>query len=269
MNLCNPEGWRNEVKSLKEKGDKDKFFTYFDGGGTFDGAYEKAQDVFNRLFLPYIEKHVKNTNIKTSLEIGYGTGFQTGLAANLFKKSYGVDVHDESDYIMESIGHLFNKGRMNFLVGDGRTIPLPNNSIDFVHSWCTFLHLVGWDNVEGYIKEIKRVLRSNGVGVIYFTRLVRSKSAQTMDEYQINIIAEDTHRDGYRYGGELTRVRATAIIISLRKMKDLLLSLGLEILDEGFSYDTVDGKVIVRGQHGIVFKKHAAKSRKGLRRKNV
>jgi ubiquinone/menaquinone biosynthesis C-methylase UbiE len=108
--------------------------------------------------------------------------------------------------------------------------------------------------VVSYLDEIKRVLKPQGIAVIYFTRLIRSKSPQTETEYYADIILENAETVGYRYGGPLTTVRSIAMIISMWKMVELAEASGLEVIDKTFSYDGKGKKKKIYGQHGIVLR---------------
>jgi ubiquinone/menaquinone biosynthesis C-methylase UbiE len=256
MNLCNPEGFRAEIKSMVDE--PDKLFTWFDGGGDIDGAFKKAEVIFERLILSHAKKHLgKDLSDKVSMDIGYGSGAQVLAASEVFEKAFGIDVHEEHDAIMYE---LMSRGgddmldKAYLMSCDGSSIPSEDDSIDFIHSWTTFLHLVGLVNVVSYLDEIKRVLKPQGIAVIYFTRLIRSKSPQTETEYYADIILENAETVGYRYGGPLTTVRSIAMIISMWKMVELAEASGLEVIDKTFSYDGKGKKKKIYGQHGIVLR---------------
>jgi len=256
INYCNPEGFKNEIRSLKEANDPDKFFSWFDGGGTIKGAFVKGEDVFNRMFLPYAKKYLRTLDDKTCLDIGYGGGTKMIVACKYFKTSWGIDVHKECNYI----GEEFEKTKFNnyrFFETDGDHLNyIEDQSVDFIYSWVTFLHLMGIENVEKYLSEIHRVLKPGGIAVIYFTRLIRSKTKQNESEYQADIVKENQHTDGFRYGGPLTKVRRIGMVISLWKMAELAEKAGLIIVDKTVSHDGKGKNKVIHGQHGIVLQKY-------------
>ena len=94
---CTPEGFAGRVKQLRELNNPDKFFTFFDGGGTADGAFNKAYDIFERLMLPWVRQY------GTSLDIGYGGGGQVLAASKHFDIVMGIDVHGEFEYVLNHI----------------------------------------------------------------------------------------------------------------------------------------------------------------------
>jgi len=263
MNYCNPEGFRNEIKLLREQG-RDKFFSWFDGpkgeNETTDAAFEKAEDVFNRLMLPSAKKYLKKLNTKTSLDIGYGSGGQVLAASLYFDKAYGLDVHEEADFVMEELNKRGIKDEeVELVVGDGKTIPLPEESIDFVHSWVTFMHLGTVENIRNYLKEVYRVMKPGGVGVVFFSRMLRSALHQPWSEV-LKDIEKEKEGPGYREGGPKTKVRGINIQMSMWYMEDLAKSTGFDLLDRTGSWDMIHKRRYFFGQYGIVFRKPSTKS---------
>jgi len=252
MNYCDPEGFKNELREIRKKG-KDTFFSWFDGGETVDGAYEKAEGIFCRLMLPFAERHLGDLSDKISLDIGYGGGGQVFAASEHFKYATGIDVHNEISFVEAELRKRQGGENKNtaLFMSNGDTIPMDNNSIDFIHSWVTFLHLGTIQVVDDYLKEMFRVMRPGGVAVIFFTRLCRSKKVQNMSEYVSDIKTEEQHLPGYREGGPLTRVNKTSIVISRWKMVELVKKHGFKYLLPTFSHD----KEKIYGQHGVVFQK--------------
>ena len=58
-NLCNPQGFKAEIKALVGD-DKNKFFTWFDGGESTEEAFGKGARIFNRLMLTHAKTHLRN-----------------------------------------------------------------------------------------------------------------------------------------------------------------------------------------------------------------
>jgi ubiquinone/menaquinone biosynthesis C-methylase UbiE len=265
MNYCNPEGFRDEIRKVKDQG-KDKFFTWFDGpkgeNENEDAAFEKAEDVFTRLMLPSAKKYVKKLNSKTSLDIGYGSGGQVLTASLYFDKCYGLDVHEERDYVKdELISRGAKEEDIELLVGDGISIPLPDKIIDFVHSWVTFMHFGTVSVTKTYLEEIYRVLKPGGVAVIYFSRMLRSAPNQVWTEVQADM-EKEKEGPGYREGGPKTRVRGINIQMSMWYMEEMVKDVGFDVLDKTGSWDTVNGRKYFFGQYGIIIRKPSASKSK-------
>ena len=258
MNYCNPRGFKDEVKIMKDRG-RDTFFTWFDGGGDTNGAFKKAEGIFERLMLPWATRFLGNLDGKTSLDIGYGSGCQVLAASQHFKYSTGIDVHEEIGFVEKELRKRKAIQNRNFalFIGQGDSIPMDDNKIDFVHSWVTFLHLGTMEVVENYLKEMFRVMNEGAIAVIFFTRLCRTGTAQSLAEYEADIKLEEQHPTGYREGGPLTRVNRANLILSRWKMIELVLTMGFKYLAPTFSYDETDvlEKDKIHGQHGIVFQK--------------
>jgi len=255
MNYCNPEGFKNELKKIREEGET-IFFTWFDGGETVDGAYEKADDIFCRLMLPWAKKFLGDLKNKVSLDIGYGGGGQVLAASKHFKYAMGLDVHEEISYVEAELRKRQGGKNKNtaLFIGNGYTIPIDANKIDFIHSWVTFLYIGTIQNVTSYLKEMFRVLKPGGVAVIFFTRLIWSKSEQHMPEYEADLIKEKQHPEGYREGGPLTRVNRPNLIMSRWKMEELAEKQGFKFLSPTMSQN----RDVIYGQHGVVIQKPIA-----------
>lgn len=252
MNYCDPEGFRNEIKGNVSKG-RDTFFTWFDGGGDTNGAFKKAKGIFDRLILPWAERFLGDLEEKVSLDIGYGSGAQVLAASKHFRYATGIDVHEELDFVEQELRKRKSVKNINFalFINQGPNIPMDDNKIDFISSWVTFLHIGTIKNVEDYLREMFRVMTEGAIAVIFFTRLVRTRNAQSLVEYEEDIKLEEQHETGYREGGPLTRVNRANLVISQWKMKELVEKHGFKFIHTTYSHD----KDKIYGQHGVVFQK--------------
>ena len=253
MNYCNPEGFRNEINVLFEKGDMDAFYHWFDGGETVEGAFEKGADVFNRVIKPYATKYLKGQR-HVALDLGYGMGTKIKAALNTFPKVYGIDVHEKWEVALHNM-ELKENQEVQLLTGDGVSLILEDEEVDFVYSWVVFCHLGTIENVEKYLQEIFRVLKPGGVAVIFFTRLIRSKHNQTWKEVEADMVKETNHDLGYREGGPESKVRSINLVMSMWKMEELASRSGFEILDKTASWDKVGKDRVHHGQYGIVIRR--------------
>lgn len=97
---------------------------------------------------------------KVVLDIASGSGYGTQILSKSAKKVYGVDVDKDSiKYAKEN----FLAKNIEYLVGDGEKIPLENNSVDLVITFETIEHV---KNYRQFIKEIKRVLKDDGLAIV-------------------------------------------------------------------------------------------------------
>jgi SAM-dependent methyltransferase len=99
------------------------------------------------------------------LEIGSGVGYplQAALAAFNPSRIIGLDIAD--GMIAQAKARLTRDGitdpRIEFLHYDGITIPLPDNSVDFIYSLAALQHVPRL-GVYNLLFEIKRVLKPGG-----------------------------------------------------------------------------------------------------------
>jgi ubiquinone/menaquinone biosynthesis C-methylase UbiE len=233
------------------------FFTFFDGGKDINHAFERARDNFTRMILPYAMQHFSGRlSDKVSLDIGYGSGGQVLSATDHFKKAMGVDIHDERYVVMEELNRRGAKGKFDLLKTNGNSLDeVEDKSVDFVHSWVTFIHFDTIDRVKAYLDEIKRVMTDDGVAVIFFSRLLRSKWVQSKDEFLADIEAEKELDQPYREN-IASFVPAVTIKLAAFFMQKLVEDAGFEVVDITGSQDT-NGNY--HGQYGIVFKNPAPK----------
>ena len=262
MNYCNPEGFRNEIKELLDKGDIDALYHWFDGGVTKEGAFDKGSDVFKRVIRPYADKYLKGRR-NVALDLGYGLGTKIQEALHSFPKVYGIDVHDEFDFALENL-EVEEGQEVMLLKGDGETLPVSDNEVDFVYSWIVFCHLGTVVNVNKYLWEIMRVLKEGGVAVIFFTRLIRSGNSQSWKEVQLDMEKERSHPMGYREGGPESKVRTISLVMGMQIMKDLAESVGFKFLEETASWDDTKAGRVFHGQYGIVLRKPVAEKPKAI-----
>lgn len=119
---------------------------------------------------------------KIVLDIASGSGYGTKLIAEHAKSVYGVDINQESvDYAKKH----YNSKNITYKKGDGESIPLDDDSVDIVVSYETIEHI---KNYEGFLSEVKRVLKPNGLLLL---------STPNGDEY---VKGNPFHIDEFTYG---------------------------------------------------------------------
>lgn len=103
-----------------------------------------------------------NLNKKdTFVDLGCGVGYVCKIASPVVGMYIGIDFSEK----LINIARARNKfDNINFIVNDGKTIPLANNSVDVLISEQMFQHVVE-DQITGklsalnYIKEIQRITK--------------------------------------------------------------------------------------------------------------
>ena len=100
-------------------------------------------------------------NNKTVLDIASGEGYGTYMLSQQSKKIIGVDI--DKDAIDHAKIKYENHDNITFIHGSCLDIPVIDNSIDVVVSFETIEHIY---EHEIFLKEIKRVLKKDGILII-------------------------------------------------------------------------------------------------------
>jgi len=100
-------------------------------------------------------------NGDSCLEIGCGAGRISRALMQCFGAVYAIDISPDMVDLARS-----NVPGPTYLLSDGRTLPLPNNSVTAVFSCQVFQHFDSRDIALAYFQEIYRVLRADGTCMI-------------------------------------------------------------------------------------------------------
>ncbi|WP_372624418.1 class I SAM-dependent methyltransferase [Falsiroseomonas sp.] len=104
----------------------------------------------------------------TALDLGCGVGRFTRALGSRFAQVVGVDV---SEVMVRKAAQLHPGDvhpNISFRVSDGLSLPLPDDSIDFAFSYEVFQHLPSHAAIAANVKEVGRVLRAGGAGLLHF-----------------------------------------------------------------------------------------------------
>ena len=234
---------------------KDAFFTWFDGGQNTDACFVKGAWDFAMYIAPFLFLHIKEPEQKTVLEIGYGGGRVLSAAAQYFKRAIGIDIHECKNLVIEE---LKKRGISNVMLTqtDGKNIPIRDNSVDVVYSFIVLQHVQKIEIFESYIREASRVLKPNGVAVLYFGRYCpfslnkKSKLLYRLDDLLEKLIL----RKGYKKIE--SPVNCINLIVSKEYVKKISKESSFSVIDEMPSYKTdYKGNKIFGLQNGLVLKK--------------
>lgn len=157
-----------EKKLADQNISDDEFVKFFDLSDTYENVRKLGYvDFYGRILTPDIYE-ILNTDIreKTALEIGFGAGRLLEPASRVFKNTIGVDIHgafDKTSKILEN-----NQCGNHKLVHRDKIKNIEDKSVDFVFSFIVFQHFEKWDESVFYLKHIKRILKDDGCGIIYF-----------------------------------------------------------------------------------------------------
>jgi ubiquinone/menaquinone biosynthesis C-methylase UbiE len=112
------------------------------------------------------------------LDVGTGPG-RIPLAVAQGRPQWSVDAVDLDPAMIEYARRQDPGGRVTFSVGDVAALPYPDGSFDLVVSSLSQHH---WTNVEGGVRELRRVLRPGGQLWVYDVRFAlrrAQRAAQT------------------------------------------------------------------------------------------
>jgi SAM-dependent methyltransferase len=135
-------------------------------GEEWSGAWGTAANQWYWSLLPRIHPFVP---CGTMLEIAPGAGRWTHWLKDLCKKLILIDYSQKCIDLCKDRFHT--ETHIEYIVNDGRTLPgVPDRSIDFAFSFDSLVH-VELDVLEGYLKELARVLTKDGVAFLHHSNL--------------------------------------------------------------------------------------------------
>jgi ubiquinone/menaquinone biosynthesis C-methylase UbiE len=112
-------------------------------------------------FLSLLENY--SSREKSALEIGCGGGRITGSGVKLFKHVYAADLSEE---MLRKSRQAVASTNVSFHKLDGFTLnDFADGTIDYVYSHDVFVQLSSIQ-VYPYLREIKRVLKTGGIGLV-------------------------------------------------------------------------------------------------------
>ncbi|HJP96896.1 MAG TPA: class I SAM-dependent methyltransferase [Candidatus Saccharimonadales bacterium] len=130
-----------------------------DTGERMIPAYHKGHMVYGEHIVRY-QAALPLVKGKTVLDVASGSGYGSSFLSTTAKKVYGVDV--DKDAIAYAKKNYASKNT-EFVLGDGTSIPLEDNSVEVVVSFETIEHI---EDYETFMKEVKRVLKDDGLFIL-------------------------------------------------------------------------------------------------------
>ncbi len=109
----------------------------------------------------FLQDRLKKISVKTVLEIGCGVGRITEFIAGSFEKVYAVDISGEM--IKKLKNRLQGISNIKAFETDGVSLPLEDDSVDFVFSYIVFQHMPSREVVGKNFEEVSRVLKKKGI----------------------------------------------------------------------------------------------------------
>ena len=228
--------YRDAIHEAKNQG-IDAFQSWFNRSENRQQSIVRGSWDFSvHILTPAVCKLMSEPEHKTALEIGFGGGRLLNAACKYFQFAIGVDIHEEQAFVE---GFLKEQGNQNFklLRTTSNEIAIKANSVDFVYSFIVLQHLPTLSSLTGYLEEIHRVLKPNGVAQLYFGKFNKLKPAAQLKSFWA----------GYK---EISNAPVNHISLVLRggKMRTLCQAYGFQVVESGPSYKTVpDGFPKSRG----------------------
>lgn len=245
------EGFREKIDELKTD---DEFYNYFnESKGDKEANFLKGSVDFNTYILHSIVGRMDNLKDKTCLEIGHGGGRLVAAASKFFKNVIGVDIHNQNKKVMKELKSR-KINNVKLFQTDGISIPLKSRSVDFVYSMIVFQHMEKLDIIKANLDEIWRVLKHDGMAMIYFGRFgVFSIGKSSKFAYNIDKLIEKVYFKGYREKKNQI-VNGTDVTFTLDYAIKLCEEHDFEIIDEYIS-KTNEFYPRFMGQYGLLLEK--------------
>lgn len=113
---------------------------------------------------PLLQSLLATAKEKTAIEIGSGVGRMTEFFARDFGRVEAVDISK----VMLNVARkrLATFGNITLSENRGNDLPCPDASADFVFSYLVLRHLPSAVLIRDYLREIKRVLKPDGIAKI-------------------------------------------------------------------------------------------------------
>ncbi len=158
--------WRQQIRN--RQGDASAFVSYFDAAASVHDSYiQGAWDFSTHILKPQAIRLLGPPHGATALEIGFGGGRLLAAASRYFHKVVGVDIHDSFEQTRALLAE-HGVGNAELVKGDGRTFPVPDESMDFVYSFIVLQHLPVLEVLQSNLAEVRRVLKVGKPAVLYF-----------------------------------------------------------------------------------------------------
>lgn len=244
-------GFREEIARAASASPRE-FFTWFDAATDADAAFIRGQWDFNFHIAAPMAPFIREPESKTVLEIGSGAGRMLAAAARAFGRAVGIDIHDQQSRVASELARR-GVNNATLLTSDGRTLPVPDASVDAVYSFIVFQHLERIEALRAYLAESARVLKPGGVAVLYAGRPTRC----SMNSPSPLMLALDLVRERWFLRSGYEEVPAPVNCTNLRVTRPFLVrearAAGLTVRRTLVSRKKVpDGVLLYGGQHGIV-----------------
>ncbi len=196
------------------------------GGDEWSEVWGGTQNVWDGSLFPRVKNHLPAGTI---LEIAPGFGRVTQYLKDLCDSLIVVDLTERC--IEACKARFADETHISYQVNDGKSLPgVEDNSIDFAISFDSLVH-VEYEVIEGYLREMGRILKPNGTGFFH-----HSNVAAFMDPSTSELTIENPHWRGSSVSAE--NFRATCERFGISCVKQEIVNWGGVNLTDCFSLFT-------------------------------
>jgi len=246
------QGFRVEI--AKAAADRDRFFTWFNGGQTAEEAMQRGRRDFDQQIWRWLKPEVADPRQKSILEIGHGGGRLLAAAARYFDRVVGVDIHACNDLVRAEL-RAWRIDRCELYQVDDPILPLADDSIDVAYSFIVLQHVERIEVFESYLHETFRVLKPGGAALLYFGRKTFF-SANTTVRWLCTVDRWLERIGMPRYQELPARVNCVNLFVSRRYACNLARRMGYVVQGSYYSTEQLsNGKIRFKGQIGILLRK--------------
>jgi SAM-dependent methyltransferase len=167
LTLLRIDGQAEEtMPTIEENLDRWHTYDWSDKGDEWSEVWGGTHNLWNGSLLPRIEEHLP---VGTILEIAPGFGRFTRYLKDRCEHLIAVDLTERC--INACKERFSGETHITYQVNDGKSLPgVEDDSIDFVFSFDSLVH-VEHEVIEGYLREMGRVLKPDGVGFFHHSNI--------------------------------------------------------------------------------------------------
>jgi ubiquinone/menaquinone biosynthesis C-methylase UbiE len=130
---------------------------YFESQSTA-ARYAKGRPYFHNNTMEYVKVFLQlNKKLEQALDIACGTGLSTQALLDIAERVYGTDASEEM------LRFARNPEKINYSLASAEQQPFPDQVFDLI-TVCSGVH---WFNIDAFLAEAYRILKSDGWLILY------------------------------------------------------------------------------------------------------
>jgi SAM-dependent methyltransferase len=136
----------------------------------------------------------------SAVDLGCGVGRFSRAFASRFREVLGIDVSSEMVRQAREANPQEQHPNLQFVAGDGVTLPAAAAAHDFVFSYEVFQHMPSEDVIRSNLREIARILRPDGIALLHLKTQsdggrLRRAAAQLVPDATVQLVKRALGRD--------------------------------------------------------------------------